>query len=289
MKKLLLLLLLINLFGCAGFSKPITGDNRYFGTDRYFDPSESNYYYGRLARDESFILDVNNYQDLMPTFSKLCMNYGGIDMQTIKREPPQKSGLSVNINYKCNKNREFLTDKHIELNNIHQQRASKNSPVCESFTIDSQPIFGVKAAIMREKCNSIRSCIPIIEGQIKKNDYSSNVEFESCVCKNLGGQQNLIDNKDANRYLVQRSDGNYPIYCKNQDALVLLDFYRSRDSSRRIEFYHLSDYLGFSALKAPENPPEVINKNIDELKIQCEELGFKPDTDKFKDCVVELM
>ena len=30
-------------------------------------------------------------------------------------------------------------------------------------------------------------------------------------------------------------------------------------------------------------------KNIKSLKHKCEDLGFKPDTDKFKDCVVELM
>jgi len=30
-------------------------------------------------------------------------------------------------------------------------------------------------------------------------------------------------------------------------------------------------------------------EKINFLKKQCEELGFKPDTNKFKDCVVELM
>ena len=31
------------------------------------------------------------------------------------------------------------------------------------------------------------------------------------------------------------------------------------------------------------------NRKINNLKIECEELGFKPGTKKFKDCVVELM
>ena len=78
-------------------------------------------------------------------------------------------------------------------------------------------------------------------------------------------------------------------YQENQ-KLQLLEAQKER---REYEDKYLKKYLDDSkeaqGMVQEENYSRHILENIDLFKKECEGLGFKPGTKKFKDCVVELM
>ena len=102
-----------------------------------------------------------------------------------------------------------------------------------------------------------------------------NDQTSSCVCKNLGGvtpsDVQSIKCNDS-KYLWKDSKGDFAGI-----SFVLKDLKASHWSEKPI--------ISSPPTPTPASTPKV---SIDDAKIQCEDIGFKPKTERFGECVLEL-
>ena len=100
-----------------------------------------------------------------------------------------------------------------------------------------------------------------------------NQHTPTCVCENLGG------------VVRDKIDGKYYERCANNRTVMLQDYH---DKSSRI-YHNLRNehYQEKSQALVPPAPttPAV---SFDDAKKQCEDIGFKPKTEKFGECVLDL-
>ena len=102
-----------------------------------------------------------------------------------------------------------------------------------------------------------------------------NQHTRTCICQNLGG------------VVRDKIDGQYYERCANNEIVMLQDY---QDKSSRI--YHNLQHKHYQEKSQdliPPTPTPAPKTSITDAKEQCTDIGFKKGTEKFGECVLELM
>jgi len=109
-----------------------------------------------------------------------------------------------------------------------------------------------------------------------------NDQTPSCVCENFGGAIPLTTAKNA----YTCSDGYRDIEGITENPLTINFFSENTGNIYGIKSPHYSEKPITPANPTPTPAPKT---SITDAKAQCTDIGFKAGTEKFGDCVLELM